>query len=101
MDRRRIGVNFTVVAELSCISVLYELQKFFNCGSVYTLATKAARYQVQTVDDILDKICPIFEGIKFNTVKQSQYEILIQVCELIKKKGYKTDEDLKAIVELA
>ena len=100
-DRRRIGVNFTVIHELSDLSVLNELQQFFKCGSVYKLKSNAARFQIQTVDDILNNIEPIFKDIKFNTIKQKQYEIFIEVCKLIKTKGYKNDEDLKTIVDLA
>ena len=99
MDRRRIGVNFTV--ELASISVLYELQKFFNCGHVYTLASKAARYQVQSVEDILNKIYPKLKDIEFNTIKQNHFEKTIKVAELIKLNGYKSNEDLNKIVELA
>lgn len=101
MDRRRIGTNFTVITELSSISVLNELVDFFNCGTVYTLVSSAARYQVQTVDEILEKIYPIFKNHPFNTIKQTHFEKTIEVCKLIKVKGYKSDEDLKAIVELA
>jgi len=100
-ERRRIGVNFTVVSELSSISLLNELIKYFKCGSVYKLPSSAARYQVQTVDEILNLIAPIFNNIKFNTLKQTHFEKTIKVCELIKTKGYKTDEDLKTIVNLA
>nr|UKQ56112.1 LAGLIDADG endonuclease [Taiwanofungus camphoratus]WRO45205.1 LAGLIDADG endonuclease [Taiwanofungus sp. YW-2023a] len=100
-DRRRIGVNFTVIHELSELSVLNELQQFFKCGSVYKLKSNAARFQVQTVDDILNNIEPVFRDIKFNTIKQKQYEIFIEVCKLIKTKGYKNDDDLQTIVELA
>ena len=64
-DRRRIGVNFTVIHELSDLSVLNEIQQFFKCGSVYILKSKAARFQVQTVDEILNNIEPIFKNIKF------------------------------------
>ena len=66
-DRRRIGVNFTIIHELSDLSVLNEIQQFFKCGSVYILKSKAARFQVQTVDEILNNIEPIFKNIKFNT----------------------------------
>ena len=100
-DRRRICVNFTVIHELADLSVLNELQQFFKCGSVYKLKSNAARFQVQTVNDILNNIEPVFKGIKFNTVKQKQYEIFIEVCKLIETKGYKKDEDLKNIVDLA
>jgi hypothetical protein len=100
-NRRRIGVNFTVVHEISSISVLNELVNYFNCGSVYKLKSAAARFQIQTVNEILEKVVPIFNNIKFNTVKQIQYEIFIKVCELINQKGYKTNKDLREIVDLA
>jgi len=101
MDRRRIGINFSVITELSSISVLNELIDFFKCGTVYKLVSSAARYQVQTVDEILNNISPMFENHPFNTGKQTHFEKTIEVCKLIKTKGYKSDDDLKAIVELA
>jgi hypothetical protein len=99
--RRRINVNFTVVCELSSISVLNKLVDFFDCGTVYKLVSKAARYQVQNVDEILEKIYPKLKDIKFNTIKQNHFEKTIKVAELIKNNGYKTDEKLKAIVDIA
>lgn len=99
--RRRINVNFTVVCELSSISVLNDLVDFFSCGIVYKLQSNAARYQVQSVEDILDKIYPKLKDIKFNTIKQNHFEKTIKVAELIKNNGYKTDEGLKTIVDLA
>jgi hypothetical protein len=99
--RRRINVNFTVVCELSSISVLNDLVVFFNCGIVYKLQSNAARYQVQNVEDMLDKIYPKLKDIKFNTIKQNHFEKTIKVAELIKNNGYKTDEGLKTIVDLA
>jgi hypothetical protein len=95
------NINFTVITELSSISVLNELVNFFNCGTVYTLVSSAARYQVQIVDENLDKIYPMFRNHPFNTVKQTHFEKTIEVCKLIKIKGYKSDDDLKAIVDLA
>lgn len=100
-NRRRVSVNFTVVCELSSISVLNELVEYFKCGKVYKLPSKAARYQVQSVDEILYKIYPKLKGIKFNTIKQNHFEKTIKVAELIKNNGYQTNEELQTIVELA
>lgn len=100
-ERRRIGANFTVVTELSSIAVLNELVEYFKCGTVYRLPSSAARYQVLTVNEILNKIAPIFSKIQFNTKKQKHFEKTVEVCKLISTKGYKADEDLKTIVELA
>jgi hypothetical protein len=99
--KRRINVNFTVVCELSSISVLNDLVDFFSCGTVYKLQSNAARYQIQNVEDMLDKIYPKLKDIKFNTIKQNHFEKTIKVAELIKNNGYKTDEGLKTIVDLA
>jgi hypothetical protein len=99
--RRRINVNFTVVCELASISVLNDLVDYFSCGTVYKLQSNAARYQVQNVEDMLDKIYPKLKDIKFNTIKQNHFEKTIKVAELIKNNGYKTDEGLKTIVDLA
>jgi hypothetical protein len=99
--RRRITVNFTVVSELSSNSVLNQLIDFFNCGTVYNLPSLACRYQVQSVDDILNKVITIFKNTQFNTKKQERFEIIIKICEIIKNRGYSNDDDLKTIVDLA
>lgn len=77
--RRRVTVNFTVVCELSSSSVLIELVEFFECGTVYNLPSKAARYQVQSVDDLLFKVYPKLKNIEFNTIKQKHFEKTISV----------------------
>jgi hemolysin-activating ACP:hemolysin acyltransferase len=99
-NRRRIDANFTVITELSSILVLNELVEFFGCGTVYKLKSLSARYQVQSIDQILEYILPKLSNIKFNTMKQKHFETTIEICKLIKSKGYKTDENLKLIVEL-
>lgn len=68
-NRRRIDANFTVITVLSSISVLTELVEFFGCGTVYKLKSSSARYQVQSIDLILNKILPKLVDIKFNTIK--------------------------------
>jgi hypothetical protein len=99
--RKRIVANFTVVMEISSVSILNQLVDFFKCGTVYKLPSAAARYQVQSIVDILEKILPFFNHTKFNTKKQERFEIVIKVCRLIKNRGYANDEDLKSIVEIA
>jgi len=100
-DRRRIVANFTVIQDEASSAVVNELKAFFNCGNVYNLPSAAIRYQVESVDLILNHIIPLLNQVKFNTFKQERYEIFSQACHLIKTKGYKTDENLKVLVDLA
>lgn len=98
---RRIRVNFTVVQETSCKQVLNELKTYFACGNVYDLSSAASRYQVENVDLILDKIAPILNKVIFNTNKGEHYSTIIKVSELIRSKGYKSDDNFIKIVELS
>ena len=98
---RRVRVNFTVVQESSCKELLYELKSYFSCGSVYDLPSAASRYQVENVDLILNNIKPVMDKVILNTYKAESYNIAIKVCEIIRTKGYKTDDALHEIIELA
>jgi len=100
-DSRKIGLNFTVVQELSSISVLYELVSFFKCGSVYKLPSEAARYQVQSREELLKNILPVLKDVKLNTRKQNNLDILIQVCDILNTSWYKNEDSLLKIVEIA
>ena len=98
---RRVRVNFTLVQESSCKELLYELESYFSCGSVYDLPSAASRFQIENVDLILNNVRPLLDKVKLNTYKAIYYNIAIKVCEIIKTKGYKTDNAFKEIVELA
>jgi hypothetical protein len=100
-SRRRVVVNFTVVQDSSCFSLLNDLVSFFSCGKVYSLSSAASRYQVESLDSIVNNVIPLFKGVTFNTIKQTNYIIVVKVCEIIKRKGYKADDDFKAIIDLA
>lgn len=41
------------------------------------------------------------DKVKLNTHKAEHYNIAIKVCEIIRLKGYKSDDVFKEIVELA
>ena len=98
---KRVKVNFTVVQERSCKNLLNELKSYFSCGEVYDLPSAAYRYQLENVDFILKNIKPLLDKVKLNTYKANTYNIMIKVCELIKIKGYKSDEAFIKIVEIA
>lgn len=98
---RKIGVSFTVVHEISSISVLYDLVSFFKCGSVYKLPSEAARYQVQSIEDLLNNVIPVFKDIKLNTRKQKYLDIFTEVCVILNSSWYKNEESLLKIVDLA
>lgn len=98
---RRVRVNFTVVQETANKEVLNELIVFFGCGKVYDLSSAASRYQIENVDLMLENIAPILKEATFNTQKNGHYETIVKVSEIIKTKGYKSNDVFKEIIELA
>lgn len=44
---------------------------------------------------------PKLSGVTFNTQKYQHYEVFIQVCNILKTSGYKSDTSFKEIIELA
>jgi len=99
--QRKINSNFTLTHELASLSVLYELQLFFQCGYVNQLPTAAARYQVQNLNSIMNNIIPVFQDMEFNTRRQEHFLIFKEVCEILKNEGIKTDSNLRRVVNLA
>ena len=50
---------------------------------------------------MLNNIRPILDQIKLNTYKGGNYDIAIKVCEIIRDRGYKSNDAFKEIIELA
>lgn len=140
-NERKLDFNFTVVHELSSIDSLYDLISYFKCGNVYRLPSAAARYQVTSLEELLNNVIPLLTStcdqislsctnkkqkgkdsisaekentsaniikeysstdyVPFNTRKQAHFETFIKVCNLIKLEGFKDDNTLKSIVDLA
>jgi len=98
---KRITVSFTVIQEIYSRSLLVSLINFFNCGAVYDLKNAAARYQVSTLDPIINFIIPHFMTFPLQTIKMEHFLILVEVCKLLKDNVQKTDEGFMQIVNLA
>ena len=79
------------------IKPLSKKKNFF----LLSIATLLSRYQIENIDLMLNNIKPILDKVKLNTYKAKNYNIAIKVCEIIRTRGYKTDDALKDIVELA
>jgi len=65
------------------------------------LLLRPARYQIQNFQEILNLIYPLYNITGFNTTKQDHFLKTIQVCEIVVNEGYKSNDNLKKIVDLA
>jgi hypothetical protein len=90
-----------VPAETELRSGTRGLTKYFNCGAVYDLPSKASRFQEQYLDKLLNHVIPHYAEYPLHTVKKEHFEIFSQVCHLLKARVHKTDEGLQQIIDLA
>ena len=82
--------------------ILYNLQKFFDCGSVYFQKDKRPnhqncyRYEVYNRNDLTEKIIPFFQKNRLRlTSKKSDFEIFSKIMEMIQRKDHFTKSGLR------
>lgn len=98
---KRITVNYTIIQDSNSKSVLTEVKDYFNCGKVYDLKSRAARFQVENLADITNIIIPHFMKYPLKTNKNEHLKIFCKVSELLLINDHKTNEGYNRIIELA
>lgn len=104
-SRRRLVPNFTVTMGKGDEQVLHDLVKFFDCGKVYPRAlptarpSQSSRFQIENVDDLLQKVCPFFETNSLITTKQEHFTISVEAWKLLANHSL-TDDVLIQLVDL-
>jgi len=56
---------------------------------------------VENLEKLINHVIPHFAEYPLHTVKKESFEILSQVCHLLKEGVHKTDEGLQQIIDLA
>jgi hypothetical protein len=105
--RTRIEPRFYVKLIEEDKSILYELQRFFGCGSVYFQKDirknhkNCYRFEVFNRRDITEVILPFFKEnpLRFPS-KRKDFEIFYKLMEKVNRGDHLTDSGLKSIFEL-
>lgn len=97
-SRRRVVPALTVTMGKGDEQVLHDLVLYFGCGKVYSLPSQSSRFQIENVNDLLEKVYPLIEGLL--TTKQMHFEISYEAWKLLANHPL-DDEVLKKLVDLA
>ena len=88
-------------------AILYRLQQFFGCGSVYFQKDtrpnhqNCYRYEVYKRDDLMNTIIPFFKKYSLKLAsKQHDFEIFCDMMEMISVKEHLTDSGLRSLFKL-
>jgi hypothetical protein len=87
--------------------ILYALQDFFGCGSVYFQKDTRPnhqhcyRYEVFRWDELQNIIIPFFKAhVPRFVSKRNDFEIFCQMMELLQKESHKTESGLRELFKL-
>ena len=103
----QIFPEFVVTQGAKSLSVLEDVQTFFNCGGIYenrrhdNHKENLYRYCVRSVDDITRQIIPFFEEYPLQTAKQYDFVTFCQVIDMLKNKEHLNADGFDKIRALA
>ena len=82
--------------------VLYIIQHMFRCGFIrYDSSDGTLKYEVRSLDDLIDIVIPHFEKYPLLSPKQKDFLSFRKICYLMKKKKHRHVQGLKKIVRIA
>ncbi len=82
--------------------ILFLMKKNFKCGSIRRdFSDKTLKYEVRSLEDIVNKIIPHFEKYPLLSFKQKDFKLFKQICLLMQKNMHRNKNGLRKIVNLA
>nr|UZS77567.1 hypothetical protein [Lentinula edodes]UZS77616.1 hypothetical protein [Lentinula edodes]UZS77642.1 hypothetical protein [Lentinula edodes]UZS77668.1 hypothetical protein [Lentinula edodes]UZS77694.1 hypothetical protein [Lentinula edodes] len=98
-----VNLEFKVTQKSHSMGILYELQEFFNCGSVVidNRETDTKKYRIKSLESILEKIIPHFESYPCLTSKYLNYRDWKKIALIMKNKEHLTIEGINKIIEIS
>lgn len=94
--------SFSVSQNEDRAQILFLIQEILNCGHIRRdYGDKTLKYEVRSLDELLQKVIPHFEKYPLLSNKQSDVENFKQVCFLMKRGLHKEKSGLIKIINLA
>jgi len=76
--------------------------EYFHCGTIRkNPSDKTYKYEVRSLDDLLEKIVPHFQTFPLLSSKQKDFFKFETICDLMKQHMHKTHSGLRKIVDIA
>lgn len=82
--------------------VLDLIMEYFGCGFLRRdYADKTLKYEVRSLDELLEKVIPHFKSFPLISAKQKDFRIFAEICKKMKKQHHLNLKGLQEIVALA
>lgn len=99
----RIRLYFNITQDIHNKKVLEEIQEFFNCGNIYDIKCNAYRYDVKSINDIKNKVLPLFKNINKdnnNTIKLNKLWYAKEIINWIDNNKLATIDNENKLIEV-
>ena len=104
-DRHKFGweirPSFSVSQNSDRAQVLEMLYQYFGCGTIRPdRSDKTLKYEVRSVDELVERIIPHFEETPLLSGKQRDFELFAEICRLMYQGGHHEEKGFKRILDL-
>ena len=94
--------SFSVSQNEDRAQILFLMQEVFDCGFIRRdYSDKTLKYEVRSLEDLINKIIPHFEKYPLLSLKQKDFEFFRQSCFLMQSNLHRNKNGLKKIMNLA
>jgi hypothetical protein len=94
--------SFSVSQNADRSEVLMLMQEYFGCGTIRPdRSDKTLKYEVRSLDDLVERVIPFFEANPLLSSKQRDVERFAEVCKQVRLGAHRTSSGLREIVDLA
>ena len=99
-NKKKVSLRFSLTQKSHSVGILYDLQKFFDCGIVIKSSKDCMRFVVQKKEDILNKIIPHFCNYPLKTSKELNFKTFKEASEIVAKNEHLNINGLNKIIKL-
>jgi hypothetical protein len=94
--------SFAVGQNYNRAEVIKMLPRYFGCGHIRRdYSDKTLKYEVRSIEDLISKIIPHFRKYPLLSGKRKDFELFVQVCNMMKRREHLSPNGLRTIVKLA
>jgi len=93
--------SFSLSQDKKSRDILFKLKEFFGCGEIRpSKRDNTYKYEVRSLDNLIEKIIPHFEKYPLQTSKRKDYIIFKKVVFLMREKKHLSVEGIKEIAHI-
>ena len=94
--------SFSVSQNEDRAQILLLMQKKFKCGFIRRdFSDKTLKYEIRSLEDLINKIIPHFENCPLLSLKQKDFKFFKQICLMMQKNLHRNKKGLERIITLA